>query len=99
MCWQIGGPDCVHPDYLKEKLSLRQIAGWIAWLRKEPRGDRRADARTAHQTAAFREVFIEGSEDPNNFLLRFRDTTKIADPEIDQMVDEFLSPQQIREVR
>ena len=90
LCWQLG---FAHPDMLSSRLTLRQIAGWIAWLRREPRGDRRADVRSAVQTAYLRQPYFEGREDPETFLVRFRDNTVIADPQTAALVDAFLSPQ------
>lgn len=90
LCWQLG---FAHPDELAHRLNYRQLAGWIAWLRKEPRGDRRADVRAAVQTAYLRQIHSGEQEDPTTFLPQFSETTTIEDPEVEQLVDDFLSPQ------
>lgn len=81
----------MHPDELSKRLTKRQLAGWIAWLRKEPRGDRRADVRSAVQTAYLRQPHIEGEEDPLIFLPNFSAKVTIDDPEVDQLVDDFFA--------
>lgn len=89
--WGVGGPASAHPDLLAGVLTERQVAGWIAWMKKEPRGERRADVRSAVQTAYLRQVHVDGAENPETFLVRFGDTTVIADAHVDQLVEEFLS--------
>ena len=93
LCWQLGGRDCLHPDFLARRLTLRQLAGWIAWLQKEPRGERRADARAALQTKHLRAPWVGQDEDPDAFRLRCRDAEpEITDPEVAALVDRFLQP-------
>ena len=71
---------------------MPELAGWFAWMKREPRGDRRRDVNFAVLTAYLRQCWIEGKEDPSTFLVRFDEDDVIDDPEVEQLVDEFLQP-------
>ena len=90
LCWQLGYS---HPKTLQKELNQADLADWIAWLRKEPRGHRRDDARSALQTAYIRQSLHGEKEDPESFLLRFDDQIQFADEETKQLVDDFFAPQ------
>ena len=68
LCWHIG---VEHPDVLTDRLTPKQVAGWIAWLQHRPRGDRRLDALMALQTSHLFRAWVEGEHDPKEFLPRW----------------------------
>lgn len=80
-----------HPNDMKAELPWTEIVEWLVWLNKEPRGDRRTDVNFAVQTAYLRQCWIQGAEDPTSFLVRFDDNVIIHDPEVEKLVDDFLS--------
>lgn len=47
------------------------------------------------QTLWLREPHITEPDDPDRFHVRFGDTAVIADPEVSQLVDDFLQPGQM----
>lgn len=90
LCWQLGYS---HPKQLQKELNLADLADWIAWFRKEPRGYRRDDTRSALQTAYIRQALHGEKEDPETFLLRFDEQMIFKDEATKQLVDEFFAPQ------
>ncbi len=85
LCLAIGGPDCLHPDYLEQRLTRRQIMEWLAYRRIEPFGDERSDLRHANTTFWIRSAMVndEGRQ-PSDFQLRF------SDPDVTE-ADEILT--------
>jgi hypothetical protein len=98
LCWQIGGDRCLHPDYLARHLTNRQIAGWLAWMKLEPRGDRREDVRLAILRSDVRAPYMSRSESPNDLLPKYRADNVMLDPEVEQLVNDFLQPLPIKGV-
>lgn len=60
-----------HPDYLKSKLTKKQLNGWLAFNSLSPIGERRADTRFAILTAHLRNAWVEGEENPLDFRPKF----------------------------
>lgn len=82
-----------HPDYLLDSLSSEQIAGWVAWLRREPRGDQRQDIRMALLRSDIRAPYISGPDDPEDLIpdLKYEPESKL-DPETDALLNRLLAP-------
>ena len=90
LCWHLGYS---HPKQLRKELNLADLADWIAWFQKEPRGHRRDDSRSALQTAYIRQAFLSEKEDPETFLLKFDEKLLFKNEETKQLVDDFFAPQ------
>lgn len=61
-----------HPDFLLDVLTQRQLNEWLAFHQLSPIGERRADVRSAIQTAHLRRAWVEGEDDsPDTFLPNF----------------------------
>lgn len=88
MCWQLG---FAHPDQLTKHLNLWQLAEWIAWLRREPRGERRADLRSALASFRIHQSLVDDPMDPDAFVLKF-DGPISTDPETEQLIQDFFNP-------
>lgn len=82
LCWQIGFE---HPDELEKRLTMPQLCGWIAWMKRRPRGMRHTEAIVALQTAHLRAAWIEGEEDATKFLPQWHDDAPATDAD-----DEFM---------
>jgi hypothetical protein len=92
----LGGPDGIHPDVLRKKLSYLQICGWIAWMCREPRGARRLDVLSALAVANLRAVWIENDAPPETFLPKFADArAATSDPETNALIDDLFSGLQL----
>ncbi len=90
MCWQIGGDRCIHPDVLARHLSERQLAGWLAWSNKRPRGEAAENVRLALLRHDVRGQYREGSEDVAD-LMPFIEPEPELPAEVAAVVDDFFS--------
>lgn len=88
LCWQLG---IAHPDHLSERLNRQQLAGWLAWLERRPRGARHLEAVMAHQTSALYSAWVEGEHPPSKFMPKWKDVIEAAGPksEADHLFEEF----------
>lgn len=64
----------VHPDVLKKQLTRVQLAGWLAWLHKRPRGERHAEIVSAFQTARLYSAWVEGEHNSKDFIIPWKET-------------------------
>ena len=77
-------------------MTYAQLAGWIAWLSREPRGDRRQDLRMALQTAHIRSAWVENDSPVESFLPNFQDARRaIFDPGTTDAIDTFFDRMQL----
>jgi len=77
---------------LLEHLSWPQLAGWIAWLKAEPRGYRRDDMRAGLQAFQLARQWGHTGTDPEEFILRFTPLeSQISDPETAALVADYFS--------
>jgi hypothetical protein len=67
------------------------MAGWIAWLQRRPRGERRADVLMALQTAHLLSAWVEGEHHPQQYLPPWKDVQETCQPqnEAEALLSEF----------
>jgi hypothetical protein len=67
------------------------MAGWIAWLQRRPRGDRRLDVLLALQTFHLRRAWLEHEQDPQDFMPQWPEVARATEPEneAEELLSEF----------
>lgn len=65
-------------------------------MSREPRGERRADVRSAVQTAHLRSAWVENDAPPENFLPQFSAARQVtSDPETNLQIDNLFDHLQL----
>lgn len=84
----------VHPDFLEEQLTQRQLNEWLAWHQLSPIGERRADTRIAILAAHLRAAWIENDPmEPEDFRPHFGIYACERDLPIEETEDEAVMRQ------